>query len=94
MSNLPAWIKIPYGVDHIASHGGNDGPLASQVPDDGGGDEHGGQDDGGEGHAVGGQAHAFISIQTALFKRENQDTSFMSNCVHPSQKKSFVPLIQ
>lgn len=79
IGSLPAWIKVSYGIYHITCHASKDGPFASQVPDDCGGDEHGGQDDRGEGDAVRGQAHAFISIQTALVHTENTAISFTFN---------------
>ena len=45
---LPSWEKVPHSVHDVATHGHQNGPLAAQVVDDQGSEEHGGQDDGGK----------------------------------------------
>lgn len=63
---LPAGVEVSKRVGDVAAHGDHDGPLAAQVLDEDGRQEHGGQDDGSVDDAQRGHAHPCLRIQAAL----------------------------
>ena len=63
---LPAGVEVSKRVGDVAAHGDHDGPLAAQVLDEDGRQEHGGQDDGRVDDAQRGHAHPCLRIQAAL----------------------------
>ena len=63
---LPAGVEVSKRVGDVAAHRDHDGPLAAQVLDEDGRQEHGGQDDGRVDDAQRGHAHPCLRIQAAL----------------------------
>lgn len=67
---VPSRIEVSDRVGHVARHADHDGPLAAQVLDHDGGQEHGGDDDGGVDDAQRSHAHPLLCIQAALLRRD------------------------
>ena len=63
---LPAGVEVSKRVGDVAAHRDHDSPLAAQVLDEDGRQEHGGQDDGSVDDAQRCHAHPCLRIQAAL----------------------------
>ena len=68
----PSRIEVSKGVGDIAGHADHDGPLAAEVLDHYGWQEHGGDDDGGVDDTQRCHPHPLLRIQTALDRRDTR----------------------
>ena len=65
-AGVPAGVEVAQREGHVAAHGEHEGPLAAELPDEDGRQEHGGQQHAAVERAERCHAQALLAVQAAL----------------------------